>query len=67
MIEMLEGSKFYYRGKLCEVVRNNKYNTCSDCIFANTGKKCDLSKTKCHSLFRHGHSNVIYREVIEEK
>lgn len=59
---MLEGSKFYYRGKLCEVVRENKHNTCSKCIF-NRGRRCNFSKTKCNALFRHGHSNVVYLEV----
>lgn len=62
MIEMTIGSRFYYKGKLCEVSEFNtpRGNSCSKCVFNNT-KKC--GKAKCCYEHRHDKQEVIFLEV----
>ena len=58
MVEMTIGSRFYYKGKLCEVVEGD----CNqDCVFSENHKKCN--KSKCHASERHDKRFVCFKEV----
>lgn len=57
MIELIVGSRFIYKGKLCEVVEGD----CNqDCVFFDH-KKCE--KAKCFWFIRHDDKNVCFKEV----
>ena len=60
MVELTVGSRFWYDGKLCEVVINND---CKGCVFLGKGKKC--WKSRCIPRHRHDEKSVCFREVKE--
>ena len=60
MIELTIGSRFYYKDKLCEVVKGVCY--LNNCVFTNTNK---CKKIKCGSYQRHDKTQVCFEEVKE--
>ena len=60
MIELIVGSKFYYEGKLYEVVEGG----CSsgNCVFKNSNK---CHKINCDSYERYDRTDVIFKEIKE--
>lgn len=60
MCELTIGSRFYYKGKLCEVAEFG----CSskNCVFKNTNK---CNKAKCSPYQRNDRKQVHFKEVKE--
>lgn len=63
MVELTVGSRFWYDGKLCEVVKyNDDGPLCGRCEF-NGKSKC--RKAKCCASERRDGNAVYFREVKE--
>lgn len=63
MVEMTIGSRFWYKGKLCEVVKyKDDGQSCGRCEF-NGKLKC--GKAKCCASERRDGNAVYFREVKE--
>ena len=64
MVEMTIGSRFWYKGKLCEVVKyEDDGPLCGRCEFDGNDRKC--GKTKCCASERHDGYSVFFKEVKE--
>lgn len=64
MIELVVGSRFIYKGELCEVVKDSELgNSCALCVFKYGGKRC--RKMKCTSTFR-SDCNFVHFERVKE-
>lgn len=61
MIELIDlpvGTRFYFDGKLCEVVKDG---CClNSCVFKNSNK---CNKVKCDSSERYDRNHVHFKEV----
>ena len=58
MVELTIGSRFYYKGKLCEVVKGGCSS--SNCIFKNSNK---CNKVNCFDYQGIDRIDVFFREV----
>ena len=62
MIELEIGTRFYYKGKLCEVVEKS-HNNCLDCVIMEIS---DCLPLVCVSKARQDRKNVCFKEVKDE-
>lgn len=61
MVEMTVGSRFWYKDKLCEVVKyEDDGPLCGRCVFNGTAK---CQKAKCCASERHDGNSVFFKEV----
>ena len=60
MVELTIGSRFYCRGKLCEVVEGECY--ANNCVYKYMNK---CMKAKCNKNTRYDKKNVYFKEVKE--
>lgn len=63
MVELTVGSRFWYKGKLYEVVESESGYMCRECVFLADGK---CKKSKCYSDERHDGKIVYFSEVRSE-
>lgn len=63
MVEMTVGSRFFYDGKLCEVVETKAGFACDRCVFDEDRYTCD--NTECRASKRHDGKYVCFKEVKE--
>lgn len=63
MVELTIGSRFYYKGKLCEVAEIENDFECRECVFDKKLSKC--KKVKCCLGERHDFKSVFFKEVKE--
>lgn len=63
MVEMTIGSRFWYKDKLCEVVKEGNGIGCDICVFDEGSRKCE--KSKCTIIERHDGNSVFFKEVKE--
>ena len=62
MIELAIGTRFYYKGRLCEVVEiGYKLGCCFECDISDS--KCDIMS--CTPISRHDGKNVCFKWVEE--
>ena len=61
MVEMTIGSRFYYKDKLCEAVKEGNGIGCEKCVFDKYASKC--AKAKCLIEERHDGKSVYFKEV----
>lgn len=63
MFEFTVGTRFYYKGKLCEVIERGDYH-CSSCMFY-----CESAckNTICQEDLRRDHNWVLFKEVANGK
>lgn len=59
MFEFNVGNRFYYKGKLCEVIEQGNYS-CSGCVFFRKSACKDMI---CDEDFRRDHKWVLFKEV----
>ena len=62
MVEMTVGSRFFYDGKLCEVVADFNF-ACDRCVFNADRYTCE--NTECRAPKRHDGNAVYFKEVKE--
>ena len=63
MLEMEVGSRFWYVGKLCEVVETKSRVRCAECVFSENSIICPL--VNCTGEKRHDGKKVYFKEVGE--
>ena len=59
MFEFTVGTRFYYKGKLCEVIEQGNW-ICRDCVFF---RKSAFKEMICNENFRRDHNWVLFKEV----
>ena len=59
MFEFTIGTRFYYKGELCEVIEQGDW-ICRDCVFF---RKSTCKDIICDEDFRRDHKWVIFKEV----
>ena len=64
MVEMIIGSRFYYKDKLCEVVKDSSNFKCIRCVIYGDRRNCE--KAKCFAGNRHDCQSVFFRELEAE-
>ena len=63
MIELPIGTRFYYKGELCEVVSDRKCIHCLNCINDNDVASCRLFA--CAQGERKDKTEVFFKRVVE--
>ena len=65
MIELAVGTKFYYKGKLCEVSDEPSCIHCSDCVFTDDLDSCRMFA--CEQAIRQDKVGVFAKRVEESQ
>ena len=63
MFEFAVDTRFYYKGKLCEVIEQGNWS-CSGCVFF---RKSERKEMICDEDFRRDHNRVLFKEVEQSK
>ena len=63
MVEMTIGSRFYWKGKLCQLVEAEIDPPCGECVFYTDIRKC--RDTDCFAMKGQYVEPVYFKEVKE--